>query len=112
MSKENIVEVLNEHLVAQRNGNNTRGHFVLHKNVQTESIPAYKTYSANLWYVQDKKKFEVLNVSLTDRVLHGEEEPMIRNMENKLLFKIFDIYGSDEWKKMVKGDIDGLLENE
>lgn len=112
MSKENIVEVLNEHLTAQRNGSNVKGHFVLHKNVQTESIPAYKTYMANLWYVQDMKKFEVLKVSLTDRVLYGEEESMIKNMETKLLFEIFDMYGSDKWSKIVKGDIDGLLENE
>lgn len=112
MNKDNIVDVLNSLVIEQRVDNSYGGLFVLQRNIEPTQISAYKKYSATLWYAQDKKSCKILSIDLTDRVLVGEEEPMVHNLNTKLLFEIFNMYGSEKWHKIVKGDIDGLLEYE
>lgn len=112
MNKDNIVDVLNDLLVKQRGNSKVNGHFVLQRNVEPCEIKAFKTYSAKLWYVQQKRIFKAVNVGVTDKVITGEEDAIIESLNTKLLFEIFNVYDSEEWKKIVKGDIDGLLENE
>ena len=112
MNKDNIVDVLNSLLVKQRGNSKIDGHFVLQRNKETAEIKAYKIFSATLWYVQQKKTYKTANVSISDIVIEGQEGPIINDLNTKLLFEIFNMYGSERWYKIVKGDINGLLEYE
>lgn len=108
MKVENIIEGLNEHIEEKRHkeGIQAKGHLVLHKVIKPHStFKVYKTYIFTLWFVNGKKKKEVISISHCAKVLEGQEESIIRDINIELCHHIFNWIGSDFYKKIIKGDL-------
>lgn len=94
MKTEDIIDGLNKSIESIRKESNisTNGFFVLHKEILSHpTFKAYKTYKANIWYVINKKKYNVISVEITDKVLDGQEENMNRRLDIELTNKLFSL---------------------
>ena len=110
MKAEDLVEALNIHIIQTRKSNNidAKGHLVLQRNIQENSVfKAYKTYLYTLWFVVNRKKYKVLTVSLTNKVLDGQEEGMIKDMDNRLCIALFELIDTDYYKQILKDEYYG-----
>ena len=110
MKAEDLVEALNIYIVQTRKSNNidAKGHLVLQRNIQENSVfKAYKTYLYTLWFVVNRKKYKVFTVSLTNKVLDGQEEGMIKDMDNRLGIALFELIDTEYYKQILKDEYYG-----
>ena len=110
MKAEDLVEALNIHMIQTRRSNNieSKGHLVLQRNIQENSVfKAYKTYLYTLWFVVNRKKYKVFTVSLTNKVLDGQEEGMIKDMDNRLCISLFELLDTEYYKQILKDEYYG-----
>jgi hypothetical protein len=114
MKTEDIVEGLNRHIEAKReeNGIKTTGHLILHKEVEPHSsFRAYKIYKYTLWFVKDKKSHRVLTLQHSAKVLNGQEEDVIREINIIFSEMIFNWMHSSFYEKIIKGEYNGVSED-
>lgn len=110
MKAEDLVEALNLHISQTRKRNNidAKGHLILQRNTQENStFKAYKTYLYTLWFVVNRKKYKVFTVSLTNKVLDGQEEGMIKDMNNRLCISLFELLDTEYFKQILKDEYYG-----
>lgn len=107
MKAEDIVEGLNRHIENKRTelDIDTSGHLILQKNVEQHSVfKAYKVYKYTLWYIKNRKKFQLLSTQITDKVLNGQEESIIKKIDIEFSFSIFNWIGSSLYNKVINGE--------
>lgn len=107
MVVEDIIEGLNRHIEERRKALNinTTGHIVLQKSIKPNAVvKAYKEYNYFLWFVNKGKRHKILEVSMTDRVLSGQEDAFIRKMNIELSKLIFSFIGSFMYDSIISGD--------
>lgn len=110
MKAEDIIEGLNKHIEDRRKINNilTRGHLVLQRVITPNpTFKAYKSYEAILWFVKYNKKYRVITVKHTAKVIDGQEEKIEREVNMKLCHLIFNWIGSDQYSHIIKGEYNG-----
>lgn len=106
MRVEDIIEGLNRHIEYKRNllDLDTNSHLVLQRNNKPHTLfKAYKEYTYVLWFVKNGKKYEVIKVQITDKVLEGQEECMLRRMNVELCTNIFNIMNTDIYNQIIEG---------
>lgn len=107
MRIEDIIESLNRHIEDKRQLNkldNLLGHLVLQKSITANStFKAYKVISYTLWYVHIDKRYRVLHIQHTSKLLEGQEEKVIRDIEIRFMEMIFNWIGSSFYKEVING---------
>lgn len=107
MRVEDIVEGINRHIETKRKELNikVKGHVVLLRNVNiNSSFKAYKEYTAELWYVKNSKKYRIFTVSHTAKVLDGQEEVIIREINVSLIESVCKLLTTDIYDKLINGE--------
>ena len=115
MNGEDIIQVLNRNIESRRKQDKIEatGHLVLLRNITINpSFKAYKTYEATVYFVSKRKKYKVLNCSLTAKVLEGQEERMKEDIDIKLINDIFNFIQSEYYKQIIKGEYYGGADTE
>ena len=113
MKAEDIIEGLNRSIEDKRDALKikTTGHLVLQKTVKPhQTFKAYKEYEFVIWFVKGGKKYRVITVRETAKVLDGQEENMNREMNIRLSDMIFNWIGSDFYEQVINGEYNGIKE--
>lgn len=113
MEAEDIIEGLNRSIEDKRDALKikTTGHLVLQRTVKPhQTFKAYKEYESVIWFVKGGKKYRVIGVKETAKVLDGQEEAMIRRMGIELGRLIFNWIGSNFYEQVVKGEYNGYID--
>ena len=113
MKAEDIIEGLNQSIEDKRGALKikTTGHLILQRTVKPhQTFKAYKEYKSIVWFVKGGKKYRVITVKETAKVLDGQEETMIRRMNVELSRLIFKGIGSDFYEKVINGEYKGIKE--
>ena len=114
MKAEDIIEGLNRSIEDKRDALkiNTTGHLVLQRTVKPhQTFKAYKEYEFVIWFVKGGKKYRVITVKETAKVLDGQEENMLREMNIMLSTSIFNWIGSNSYEAVIKGEYNGVSED-
>lgn len=107
MKTEDIIEGLNEHIESIRTIQkiHTIGHIVLQKEIiPNPTFKSYKTYKYTLWFVNKRQSHKMSTTEYTAKVLDGQEEAIIRNMNIRLSTQIFNWIGTDTYKQVIQGE--------
>ena len=113
MKAEDIIEGLNRSIEDRRDTLRikTTGHLVLQRTVKShQTFKAYKEYESVIWFVKSGKKYRVITVKETAKVLDGQEETMMRRMNVELSRLIFNWIGSNFYEQVVKGEFNGYID--
>lgn len=113
MKTEDIIEGLNRSIEDKREvlKIKTTGHLVLQKTVKPhQTFKAYKEYEFVIWFVKGGKKYRVITVKETAKVIDGQEETIMREMNVKLSRLIFNWIGSDFYEQVINGEYNGIKE--
>lgn len=114
MRAEDIIEGLNRHIEDRRSerGISSKGHLVLQRVIEPHpTFKAYKTYKAVLWFVKGKDRYIVISLSHSAKVLEGQEESMQQYINTELCRLIFNWICSDFYEAVIKGEYNGVSEN-
>lgn len=114
MKAEDIIEGLNKHIETRREerGIKTTGHLVLQKEIMPHSsFKAYKVFKYTLWFTNKGKSYRLITIQHTARVLDGQEEMLLREMDIMLSINIFNWIGSNFYEAVIKGEYNGISEN-
>lgn len=107
MNINDIIESLNRHIESKRVLNKLDkflGHLVLQKTITNNSIAkSFKVINYTLWFVNKDRKCRVLNIQHTCKLLEGQEEKIIRNIETNLMEMIFNWIGSSFYEEVING---------
>ena len=112
MKAEDIIEGLNKHIEDRRKISNilTKGHLVLQRVITPNpTFKAYKSYEAILWFVKCGKKYRVITVKQTAKVLDGQEERIEREVNIELCHLIFNWVSSDYYRQVIEGEYKGYV---
>lgn len=106
MKIEDIIEELNRYIENKRADEHisVNGHLVLQRTVFPNStFKAYKSYEIILWFVKDKKKYKVLSLKHTAKVVDGREEGVNKIMDKQFCYLIIDWLNSDSYNEVLMG---------
>lgn len=107
MKIEDIIESLNRHIEDKKNSkklDTVLGHLVLQKTTTNNSIAkSFKVISYTLWFVNRDRKCRVLHIQHTCKLLEGQEEKVIRDIEIEFVEKIFNWIGSNFYEEVING---------
>ena len=106
MKIEDIIEELNRYIENKRVDEHisTNGHLVLQRTMFPNStFKAYKSYEIILWFVKDKKKYRVLNLQHTAKVIDGQEEGVKKIMDKQFCYSIISWLHSDTYNSVLTG---------
>ena len=113
MKAEDIIEGLNQSIEDKRDALKIKatGHLVLQRTVKPhQTLKAYKQYESIAWLVKGGKKYRVITVKETAKIIDGQEETMIRRMNVELSRLIFNWIGSDFYEQVINGEYNGIKE--
>lgn len=113
MKAEDIIEGLNRSIEDKREALKikTTGHLVLQRTVKPhQTFKVYKEYEFVIWFVKSRKKYRVITVRETAKVLDGQEETIMREMNVKLSRMIFNWIGSNFYEQVIKGEYNGYAD--
>lgn len=106
-----IINSFNEYLKSLRNEKHKegKGFIVLHKSIIPHpTFKAYKTIEYNLWFViSSKEKYKIFDLKTTDKVLIGQEEKTLSNLDQAFLIKLYRLIGTDTFTQMITDDYKG-----
>ena len=114
MKVEDIIEGLNQSIEDKRDALKIKatGHLVLQRTVTPhQTFKAYKEYKFVVWFVKDGKKYRVIRLTWTTKVLDGQEETIMREMNVKLSRLIFNWIGCNFYEQVIKGEYNGVSED-
>ena len=114
MKAEDIIEGVNRSIEDKRYELKikTTGHLVLQKTVKPhQTFKAYKEYEFVIWFVKGGKKYRVITVKETAKVLDGQEETIMRRMNVELSRLIFNWIGCSFYEQVIKGEYNGVSED-
>ena len=106
MKAEDIIEGLNRHIETKRQSLSimTTGHLVLQKSMKPhQTFKAYKEYEYVLWFVKGGKKCRVITLKHTAKVLDGQEESLLGELNIMLSELIFNWIGSPFYDNVIMG---------
>lgn len=108
MQIEDITNTLNKYLEYKRTQEklNTKGHFVVKRNLKTMKPPIYKKFIIELYYVTPVQNKEIFTIVSTDKCLSGSESIYWENLSNEYLLNIFNLMRSETFNKLIYGNID------
>ena len=115
MKAEDIIEGLNRFIEDKRDALKikTTGHLVLQKTVKPhQTFKAYKEYEFVIWFVKGGKKYRVITVKETAKVLDGQEETVLREINIRLSRLIFNWIGSIFHEQVIKGEYNGYTDEQ
>jgi hypothetical protein len=103
MKTEAIIEGLNRYIDEYRKLNNitTKGHLVLQKIIEPKAFKVYKEGIYTLWFILNRKKYEVLKLSKIDKIQEGQEETLYRALDIELIKEIFKLITSDKFRHIL-----------
>lgn len=107
MKIEDIVNSFNLHIIDRRKVFNidTTGHIVLQKSIKPcESFKAYKECEYIIWFVKLKKKYKVLSVKKTIKLLASDGETALNELDLEISKALFNIIGSTTYDNIINGD--------
>lgn len=110
MKIENIVEGLNRFIEDKRDvlKIKTNGHLVLQRTMKPrQTFKAYKEYKYIIWFVKDGKKYNIITIEKTAKVLDGQEGTILKIMDIELSKMIFNWIGSASYEQVIKGECNG-----
>lgn len=113
MKIEDIIEGLNQSIEDKRDALKikTTGHLVLQKTINAHpTFKAYKEYEFTIWFVKNSKKYRVITLKETAKVLEGQEESIIRRMNVGLSRMIFNWINSNFYEQVIKGEYNGYID--
>ena len=113
MKAEDIIEGLNRSIEDKRGALkiNTTGHLVLQRTVKPhQTFKAYKEYEFVIWFVKCGKKYRVITVRETAKVIDGQEETIMREMNVELSRQIFNWIGCSFYEQVIKGEYNGYTD--
>ena len=113
MKAEDIIEGLNQSIEDKRDALKIKatGHLVLQRTVKPhQTFKAYKEYESIVWFVKGGKKYRVITVKETAKVLDSQEETVLREINIKLSRLIFNWIGSDFYEQVINGEYNGIKE--
>lgn len=106
MRAEDIIECFNLHIEDKRKelGINSSGHIVLQKTTTPHNIfKAYKVYKYIIWYINNSKKIPIHTIQITEKVIGGHEEYILRRMNMETLRTILNLVGTEIYNKIIQG---------
>lgn len=108
MQIEDITNTLNKYLEDKRIQEklNTKGHFVVKRNLKTMKPPIYKKFIIELYYVTPVQDKEIFTIVSTDKCPSGSEEVYWIKLSNEYLLSIFNLIRSEIFNKLIYGNID------
>ena len=84
MKAEDIVEGLNRHIETKRLENGIKkdiGHLVLQKEILPHhTFKVYKNYRYTLWFIKNKKSYQVISFQQSHKVLKEIEDNIIKKV--------------------------------
>ena len=113
MKAEDIIEGLNQSIEDKRDALKIKatGHLVLQRTVMPhQTFKAYKEYKFVVWFVKDGKKYRVIRLTWTAKVLDGQEETLLREINIKFSRLIFNWIGSDFDEQVINREYNGIKE--
>lgn len=113
MKTEDIIEGLNRSIEDKREifKIKTTGHLVLQKTVKPyQTIKAYKEYEFVIWFVKGEKRYRVITIKKTAKVIDGQEETIMREMNAELSRLIFNWIGCNFYEQVIKGEYNGYTD--
>ena len=113
MKAEDIIEGLNQSIEDKRDALKIKatGHLVLQRTVTPhQTFKAYKEYKFVVWFVKDSKKYRVIRLTWTTKVLDGQEETLLREINIRFSRLIFNWIGSDFYEQVINGEYNGIKE--
>ena len=115
MKAEDIIEGLNQSIEDKRDALKIKatGHLVLQRTVKPhQTFKAYKEYESVVWFVKDGKKYRVIRLTWTAKVLDGQEETVLREINIRLSRLIFNWIGSSFYEQVIKGEYNGYTDEQ
>ena len=115
MKVEDIIEGLNQSIEDKRDALKIKatGHLVLQRTVTPhQTFKAYKEYKFVVWFVKDGKKYRVIRLTWTAKVLDGQEETVLREINIRLSRLIFNWIGSSFYEQVIKGEYNGYTDEQ
>lgn len=106
MKAEDIIEGLNKFIEDRRCSSNIKcsGHIVLQRIIESHpTFKAYKSYNLILWFVRNNKKYKVLAVKCTKKVIKDKEESIMRDLNTELSRRVFEWIITDSCKQVIEG---------
>ena len=113
MKAEDIIEGLNQSIEDKRDALKIKatGHLVLQRTVMPhQTFKAYKEYKFVVWFVKDGKKYRVIRLTWNAKVLDGQEETVLREINVRFSRLIFNWIGSDFYEQVINGEYNGIKE--
>ena len=110
MKLEYIIEGLNRHIEQERINKKiqTKGHLVLQKVININStFKVFRTYNIIVWFVKNNKRYKILELSHTDKVVDNNEDTAYKNIIIKLSNALFNFIGSEAYNKIIMGEYNG-----
>lgn len=109
MQIEDITSALNKYLEDKRVQEklDTKGHFVVKRNIETMKPPIYKKFVIELYYVtpvQDQR--ELFTINITNKCPSGTEDTCWIELSKEYLLYIFNLIRSETFNKLIYGNID------
>ena len=114
MKVEEIIEGLNRSIENRRLHFQieTSGHLVLQKTVTPhETFKAYKEYKYILWFVKNRKKYQILSLKDEFKVIDKQDSNVISAMNTEFCAILFDWIGSVSYKQVIEGEYYGFPED-
>ena len=102
MRIERIIDALNVSVQDK-----IKGHFILHISITSNStFKVYKDYAYNLYYINKKNKYLVLNMIQKHRVPKEQEATLKDALDEQFCVGLFKWLNSNDYNNIIKGDYD------
>lgn len=106
MSGEEIVQILNNDIIYQRNklGLNNKCHLILHRVIQeNRPFKVYKTCNTILWFIDGNNKIQLFNNSISDKILDNNKDVLINSSNKALVSFLFKFIRTDKYIELING---------
>lgn len=108
MRAEDIVEGLNRHIETKRLENGIKkdiGHLVLQKEILPHhTFKVYKNYRYTLWFIKNKKSYQVISFQQSHKVLKEIEDNIIKKVNITFIELIFNWINSSSYEEVINGN--------
>lgn len=108
MKAEDIVEGLNRHIETKRLENGIKkdiGHLVLQKEILPHhTFKVYKNYRYTLWFIKNKKSYQVISFQQSHKVLKEIEDNIIKKVNITFIELIFNWINSSSYEEVINGN--------
>ena len=105
---EDVIESLNKHIETKRLENGIKkdiGHLVLQKEILPHhTFKVYKNYKYTLWFIKNKKSYQVISFQQSHKVLKEIEDNIIKKVNITFIELIFNWINSSSYEEVINGN--------